>query len=68
VGLESGIKLGLWGVFLMLSISLFIIAWGYFIGADAVTFCIFLIILVAVVFPVIFISGCTKKLSRIERS
>ncbi len=61
MGIESGIKLGIWGVLVMLSLSAFMISWGYFVGADANTFCLFLIISLAVVFAALILFRTLKR-------
>ncbi|MGD6853239.1 MAG: hypothetical protein ACQCN6_14370 [Candidatus Bathyarchaeia archaeon] len=61
LGLESGVKLGLWGSFVALSLTFIMLAWGHFVGAEAVTFCLFLIISLAAVFSVIVVVRTTAK-------
>jgi hypothetical protein len=63
LGVETGVKLGLWGGSLILGLALFMIAWGYFIGSDAITLSLFLIILLAAVFSIIIIFKPQKRLS-----
>jgi hypothetical protein len=62
LGVESGIKIGAWGGFLLLSLTIFIIAWGYFVGSDAVTFSVFLIVLLAIIFLLLIILKPQKRL------
>jgi hypothetical protein len=61
LGLASGVKLALWGAFVSLSLVLLMLGWAYFVGADAVTFCSFLIILFAGAFSVLVILKIAKR-------
>jgi hypothetical protein len=64
LGVEAGVKMGLWGGFLLLSITLFIIAWGYLVGSDAITFSLFLIVSLAIIFLVLVIFNPQKRLNK----
>jgi hypothetical protein len=63
LGVEAGVKMGLWGGSLILGLVLFMIAWSYFIGSDAVTLSLFLIILLVAIFSVIIIFKPQERLS-----